>query len=164
VYGPADGACYSAPPFGVVAGHPPGISPDWVRCAAGAQCPLPDALSPEPHPVASASGLALRQDAFWWDAEHNKHALHDLTDEHFAGVVAWLPEHAQRLWDDELADARVHVPGPAQAYPDAGEFLADCPLMRALQAEAVRRELLADTSSTTPTTTSELTPPNLENQ
>jgi hypothetical protein len=116
----------------------------------------------DPHPV--ASGLALRQRAFWWDAEHNKYALHDLTDEHFEGAVAWLHTHAQRLWDDELDDARVICPAPAEAYPDAGSWLADCPLMRALQAEAVRRELPTDTSSTSATTTSELTPPNLENQ
>jgi hypothetical protein len=152
VYAPADGHCYRAPPFGIPAAREPGVSGQWVRCRAPRGCPAPVALPPGPHPA--ASGLALRQAAYWWTAAAKRWALPDLSDEHLHRVLAWINEHARGLWHEELAAAVIRVPCPAQAYADAHDWLADMPLSRALEEEVARRELLADAAGTTAATES----------
>lgn len=138
VYGPVDGCCYIAHPLGVAPGHEPGVSDYWKRCAADAGCPEPEPVPVRAHPV---DGHALRQDEFWWDAKMHKHALHELTDEHIQGVIAWLSNHSPQLWVAELDEARVYVPCPAQAYANETDWLADTPLWRALNVELARRGL-----------------------
>jgi hypothetical protein len=99
-----------------------------------------------------ATGLAVRQAESWWDIDGTEHALHDLSDEHLWGVLVWLRENGQRLWQEELDDARMLVPCPVQAYPEAlgaQGWLLDTPLLRALIAEDGRRGLPAGAAEAT---------------
>ena len=141
-----DGRCYQAPPFGVAPEHAPGVSDSWVPCADVSQCPLPAPLPRRSHPV---DARTVRQDVFWWDKDGTKYEIDDLSDEHLQEVIGWLHEHAQRLWYGEIDAGKVLVPCPAQAYLSPADWLADTPLMRALEAEAARCEAAAEQSATT---------------
>lgn len=141
-----DGHCYRAPERGVTPGHRPGVSNSWLPCADDAHCPQPDPLPWGLHPV---DARAVRQDIYWWDKHGTKYELGDLSDEHLQGVIAWLHDHAQRHWVDQIDAGSIFVPCPAQAYLDADGphgWLGDTPLMRALEAEATRCESVADKS------------------
>jgi hypothetical protein len=141
-----DGRCYQAPQHGVIAGRGPGVTEFWVRCADDGTCPSPAPLPRGPHPA--DCGRAMRQDVFWWDADGTKNELADLSEERLHAVIGWLHEEAPRLWFDEFDAGTVLVPCPAHAYLSPGDWLADTPLMRALEAEAARCRPEADKSAT----------------
>lgn len=142
VYWPEGGACYRTPISGIAPGHPPGVSRLWLRCVDDGACPKPVVPGSSPHPV--ASGLAVRQTRAWWDRHGAEWALSELTDEHLRGVITWLHDHADELWGSELAFALVFPPCPAQAYLTESDWLADLPLVHALEREVSRRRSVAD--------------------
>jgi hypothetical protein len=136
---PLTGTCYRAQPGGVAAGLVPGSAIGWEHCVATCRPLKP--IPVNPHPV--QSGHALRQDQHWWDASGTRWAISDLTPEHLTAVIDWLREHIETMWQAEQACVPARLPCPSNAYASAQHWLADTPLMRALLAEATRREQMA---------------------
>jgi hypothetical protein len=139
---PQTGGCYRIHPEGEVAlpGARPGHRRVWERCLDSRQCPTPPTTLPySKHPA--PGGRGLRQTEYWWDAQHNRWPLGELSREHLLNVIDWLADNTWRMYVAEgLMRYPLH-PCPVEAYPTSAAWMADTPLWRALHEEKRRRRI-----------------------
>jgi hypothetical protein len=125
------GRCYVARPGGVFVGETPGKSSRWQRCRehlAGVM-PTNDMRS---------SRQRVRQQTYWW-GDSPRCLIRELGDTQLGDVITYLRIHAPDLYAKEEAKHPFSQPCPVVAYPDAGRWMNDTPLMRTLLAERRRR-------------------------
>ena len=149
-WAPGTTCCYHTVKGGAPPGQAPARSALWLRCWPPVVCPIPSLPQDDAREHPLATGMALRQTTWWWDADRAQWSItaglvgadtYVLSDEHLLNAITWLNEHLGRLWCLEASHRPLLVPCPANAYPDTARWLADLPLYRALQAEKRRRRL-----------------------
>lgn len=142
VWHPETGECYSACSTGAPTREMPGSSRHWERCLDPDSCPTP-VLSWARDTNGRLSGPTLRQTEIRWGPRPDPVPPRQLTDEELTHAIGFLRANASDMCAEERQKDVPLVPCPVNAYPSATAWMADTPLMRALQKERRRRQRAA---------------------